>query len=82
MKKTDNKQKEARIGPFKNNKRVFLCLPLKITWGQCDQTGRFIGLWATFKSLWQQLIWPNLQHFCKDVKIYHFSSEIIFRQLL
>ena len=27
---------------------------------QCDQTGQFIGLWATFKSLWQQLICPNL----------------------
>ena len=21
--------------------------------GQCDQFGRFIGLWATFQSLWQ-----------------------------
>ena len=29
---------------------------------QCDQIGRFIGLWATFKSLWQQLICPNLPH--------------------
>ena len=27
---------------------------------QCDQIGRFIGLWATFISLWQQLICPNL----------------------
>ena len=48
--------------------------------GQCDQIGRFIGLSATFKSLWQQLIWPNLPtflgNFCKGVKIYHFSSEI------
>ena len=32
---------------------------------QCDQIGRFIGLWATFESLWQQLICPNLLHsFC------------------
>ena len=29
---------------------------------QCDQIGRFIGLWATFKRLWQQLICPNLPH--------------------
>ena len=28
----------------------------------CDQIGRFIGLWATFSSLWQQLICPNLPH--------------------
>ena len=37
-----------------------------IKWGggyqQCDQTGHFIGLWATFQSLWQQLICPNLPH--------------------
>ena len=29
---------------------------------QCDQIGRFIGVWATFQSLWQQLICPNLPH--------------------
>ena len=42
--------------------------------------------WATFKSFWQQLICPNLSYssgiFCKGVKIYHFSSEIIFGQVL
>ena len=27
---------------------------------QCDQIGRFIGLWATFQSPWQQLFCPNL----------------------
>ena len=26
----------------------------------CDPIGRFIGLWATFQSLWQQSICPNL----------------------
>ena len=31
--------------------------------GQCDQIGRFMALWATFQSLWQQLFCP------------HFSSE-------
>ena len=30
--------------------------------GQCDQIGRFIWLWATFQSLCQQLICPNLPH--------------------
>ena len=40
---------------------------------QCDQIGQFIGLKATFQSLWQQLICPNLLHF---------SSEINFGQLL
>ena len=27
---------------------------------QSDRIGRFIELWATFQSLWQQLICPNL----------------------
>ena len=30
---------------------------------QCDQIGRFIGRWATFQSLWRQLICPNISHF-------------------
>ena len=29
---------------------------------QWDQIGQFIGLWATFQSLCQQLICPNLPH--------------------
>ena len=29
---------------------------------QCDPIGRFIGLWATFQSLLQQLICPNTPH--------------------
>ena len=29
---------------------------------QCDQIGRFIGLWATFQSFRPQLICPNLLH--------------------
>ena len=39
---------------------------------QCDQIGRFIALWATFQSLWQQLFWPNCPRFCKGVKIFYF----------
>ena len=47
---------------------------------QCDQIERFIGLWANFQSLWQQLICPNLTFLsisCKSVKIFNFSCEII-----
>ena len=40
---------------------------------QCDQIGQFIELWATFQSLWQQLICPNhLGNFCKGVKSFNF----------
>ena len=53
---------------------------------QCDQIGRFIGLWASFWSLWQQLILsisPTfIGNFWKGVKIFNFSTEIIFGQLL
>ena len=28
----------------------------------CDQIGRFIALWTTVQSLWQQLVCPNLTH--------------------
>ena len=53
---------------------------------QCDQVGRFIPLWATFQSLQQQFILPKLPTFlgnCRQsLKIFHFSSEIIFGQFL
>ena len=61
-------------------------LILHISHNQCDQIGRFIGLWGNFESLWQQLISPNLPHFqaifVKVSKFIIFSSEIIFGQLL
>ena len=48
---------------------------------QCDQIGRFIGLWAIF-----QLVCPNLPHseaiFVNVSKVFNFSSEIIFGRLL
>ena len=44
---------------------------------QWDQIFHFIALWATLQSLGQQLC-----KFCKGVKIFHSSSEIIFGQLL
>ena len=53
---------------------------------QCDQIGRFIALWATFQSLWQQFNLPKsptfLGNLCKGVKIFNFSSDIIFGQPL
>ena len=51
---------------------------------QCDPIRRFISLWTTFLSLWQQLLCPNCEifrQFFKCVKIIHFSSEIIFGPL-
>ena len=51
---------------------------------QCDQIRRFIALWASFQCRWQELFCPNCPHFwqfCKGVKIFHFSSAIIFGQL-
>ena len=51
---------------------------------QCDRIWRFIGLWSTIQSQWQQLFYPKrptlLGNFCKGVKIDHFSTEIFFRQ--
>ena len=32
---------------------------LNVDYLQCDQIERFIALWATFLSLWQQLLSPN-----------------------
>ena len=53
---------------------------------QCDQIWRFIGLWATFKSSLAPINLPKsltfLGNFCKGVKIFNFSTEIIFGQLL
>ena len=43
---------------------------------QCDQIGRFIGLWASIQSIWPQLICPNLLHsFAIFVKV---SKSFIF----
>ena len=53
---------------------------------QCDQIGQFIGLWTTFLKPLGAIKLPKsptfLGNFCKGVKIDHFSSEIIFGQLL
>ena len=63
----------SRIEKERQKASVFVVISI-----QCDQIARFIGLWAIFQSLWQQLICPN---FCKVVKIFNFSTEIIFDQL-
>ena len=51
---------------------------------QCDQIGRFFAFWASIPVA--TIILPKLLSFllnlCKGVKIIHFSSKIIFGQLL
>ena len=53
---------------------------------QCDQIGRFCALKATFSKPLATINLPKsptfLGNFCKGVKIYHFSIEIILGQLL
>ena len=53
---------------------------------QCGQIVRFIALWASFQKPEAIIILPKppifLFNFSKGVKIYHFSSEIIFGQPL
>ena len=48
-----------------------------VVWAsQCDQIGRFIGLWATFQRLKQQLICPNLPILDNFLKV---LKSIIFQ---
>ena len=49
---------------------------------QCDQIGQFFGLWATFKTIILPKSPTFLGNCCKGVKSFHFSSELIFGQLL
>ena len=44
---------------------------------QCDQIGRFMGLWVTFRRLWQQLICRNLPH--SQVIFVKGSKSLIFQ---
>ena len=51
--------------------------------GSCvTRLGDLLEIGQLFESIWQQLICPNLPtflgNFCKGVKIFHFSGEIIF----
>ena len=51
---------------------------------QCDQIGQFIAIWELFRACGNNYfaqIGHILGNFCKGVEI-HFSSEIIFGQLL
>ena len=56
------KFKGLKRGNFKKSLRKVFDISLFRDCRQCDQIGRFIGLWATFQSLWQKLICPNLPH--------------------
>ena len=52
---------------------------------QCDHIGRFLDFGQHFKAFgnnWFAQVVHILGNFCKGVKIYHFSSEIISGQLL
>ena len=81
-----DRPKGLRFLHISHSTTAFKKTSLSNTFWQCDQIGRFIGLWATFESLWQQFICPNLPkflgNFWKGDKIYQFSSEVIFGQLL
>ena len=52
----------------KTNHRIFMPWCSLVEGGeelaqqQCNQIGRFVVLWSTIESLWQQLICPNLSH--------------------
>ena len=60
----------ASIASFSHNfRKTYVALTIKVVGvegkqadRQCDQIGRFIGLWAPFQSLWQHLVGPNLPH--------------------
>ena len=54
------RERERDGSPFERQKAEGLCV--RECSAQCDQIGQFIGLWATFKSFWPQLICPNLPH--------------------
>ena len=41
---------------------VEVCTYTRDQANQCAQIVQFIGLWADFQSLWQQLVYPNVPH--------------------
>ena len=62
------------------NYTVSTCIASSVT-----RLGNFVHFGQLFKAFGNNLfvqISYILRHFCKGVKIYHFSSEIIFGQLL
>ena len=58
------KQKERKTNQIKKDRYRERSLKEKNKQqsGQCDQIGRFIALWATYQSPWQQLFFPNRPH--------------------
>ena len=62
---TDEMKFEA--GASSENRIVFTTKKIEtlkklVSSKQCDQIWKFIELWATVQSVWQQLICPNLSH--------------------
>ena len=56
-----------------------------VSYFQCDQIGRFFGPGQLFEAMGIINLPKSLTflgNFCKGVKIFNFSSEIIFGQLL
>ena len=51
-----------RQASIKRKTRVGAVLKQAMYGKQCDQIWQFIELWASFYSLWEQLICPNLPH--------------------
>ena len=80
---------EGALTQVPAHRQIFLCFSFShsvCTPHQCDQIGQFIGLDATFQSLWQHLVCPNLTHseaiFIEVSKSLSFYNEIMFGQLL
>ena len=57
-----NRKLERKTVPIKKRQNTKERRYTDVGWIQCDQIGWFIGYWAAFKSLCQQLFCPNLPH--------------------
>ena len=74
-------------GMLANNKNLeLLCILIEVAHaGSVTRLGDLLDFGQVFKALGKINLAKSptfLGNFCKGVKIYHFSSEIIFRQLL
>ena len=61
---------------FKHNSQHTTRADMSLHPSQCDQIGRFIALWAAFKSLWQQIYCPNLTYSWAIIE--NVSKSLIF----
>ena len=71
------KLKLEGVEQFFNQNCGFYTPSLILTSDQCEQIGRFIALWATFQSRWQQLFCLNCPH-CSVIFV-KVSKSFIFR---